>query len=109
MVNLMSIRPIDMQTMLPKLQSMKFAKEVEINKHNNDMIDLNKETKEMSKEKANKILDAKRKEADKLRNDTSEHRQSKSRKEKKQKNNNEKRKKKRKIIKNKGNRFDMKV
>ncbi len=106
MVKIMSIRPIDMQTMLPKLQSMKFAREVEINKHNNDMIDLNKEIKEMSKEKANRILDAKRKEADKLKNDTSEHRYNKSKKEK---NNNEKRKKKRKINKNKGNRFDMKV
>lgn len=105
----MSIRPIDMQTMLPKLQSMKFAKEVEINKHNNDMIDLNKEIKEMSEEKANKVLDAKRKEADKLKNDTSKHKNNKSKKEKNKKNNHEEHKKKRKIIRDEGNKFDMKV
>lgn len=105
----MSIRPIDMQTLLPKLQSMKFAKELEINKHNNDMIAADKEMKKFSEEKANQVIKADRKETDKLRNDNSskEKNSKNNRKEKKAKE--KKETKKKKIIKNKGNRFDMKV
>jgi hypothetical protein len=108
MVNIMSVRPIDMQTLLPKLQSMKFAKELEINKHNNDMNDLNKETKAMSEQKSNKIIEAERKEADKLKNDTSKNKNSnnKSNQKKKEK---EKKSKEKRITKSEGNRFDMKV
>jgi len=106
----MSIRPIDMQTMLPKLQSLKFAKELVINKHDNDMNDLNKEMKESSVKNANKVLNAERKEADKLRNDTSK-KNKKHKKEKKNDNKNREKsnKEKKKISRTEGNRFDMKV
>jgi len=107
---IMSIRPIDMQTMLPKLQSLKFAKELEINKHDNDMNDLNKEMKETSIQNANKVLDAERKETDKLKNDVSKkHRKHKKEKKHDKKNGKKNNNEKKKITKTEGNRFDMKV
>ncbi|MDM8533094.1 hypothetical protein QUF55_00200 [Clostridiaceae bacterium HSG29] len=107
----MSIRPIDMQTMLPKLQSLKFAKELEINKHDNDMNDLNKEMKESSIKKANKVLNAERKETDKLKNDTSKknNKNKKHMKKNEEKNEEKNENKKKKIYRTEGNRFDMKV
>ena len=103
----MSIRPIDMQTLLPRLQMMKSASELVINKHDNDLTDLEKETRELSEEKANKVLKSDPKETDKLKNDTSEQKEQHKRKFKK--NNNEREKESEKKLSNKGTRFDMKV
>lgn len=105
----MSIRPIDMQTLLPRLQMMKAASELEINKHNNDLTDLERETRELSKEKANKILESERKELDKLKNDTSQGKKNQQRKKRKRKKSSEKSDEKKKNFTNKGRRFDMKV
>lgn len=103
----MSIRPIDMQTLLPRLQMMKAASELEINKHNNDLTDLEKETMQLSEEKANKVLKSDRKETDRLKNETSgrKHQQRENSKKKKDDNDEESKKK----LSNKGTRFDMKV
>lgn len=105
----MSIRPIDMQTLLPRLQMMKAASELEINKHNNDLTDLERETRELSKEKANKILEADRKELDKLKNDTSQGKNNQQRNRRKRKKSSEKSDEQKKNFTNKGRRFDMKV
>lgn len=107
MVIIMSIRPIDMQTLLPRLQMMKAASELEINKHNNDLTDLEKETMQLSEEKANKVLKSDRKETDRLKNETSgrKHQQRENSKKKKDDNDEESKKK----LSNKGTRFDMKV
>ena len=103
----MSIRPIDMQTLLPRLQMMKAASELEINKHNNDLTDLEKETMQLSEEKANKVLKSDRKETDRLKNETSgrKHQQRENSKKKKDDSDEESKKK----LSNKGTRFDMKV
>ena len=103
----MSIRPIDMQTLLPRLQMMKAASELEINKHNNDLTDLEKETRQLSEEKANKVLKSDRKEMDKLKNDTSGKKEQEKRKFKKK--NNEREEENERKLSNKGTRFDMKV
>jgi len=103
----MSIRPIDMQTLLPRLQLMKAASELEINKHNNDLTDLGKETMKMSEEKANKVLKSDRKETDKLKNDTSGKKEQQKRKFKRK--NDERKKESEQKLSNKGRRFDMKV
>lgn len=103
----MSIRPIDMQTLLPRLQMMKAASELEINKHNNDLTDLGKETIQLSEEKANKVLKSDRKETDKLKNDTSGRKEQQKRKFKKK--NDEREKESERKLSNKGTRFDMKV
>jgi len=108
MVIIMSVRPIDMQTLLPRLQMMKAASELEINKHNNDLTDLEKETRELSEEKANKVLKFDGKEMDKLKNDTSEKKQQQQRRKAKNKNNDSEKKSEKKLS-NKGTRFDMKV
>lgn len=107
MVIIMSIRPIDMQTLLPRLQMMKAASELEINKHNNDLTDLEKETMQLSEEKANKVLKSDRKETDRLKNETSgrKHQQRENSKKKKDDSDEESKKK----LSNKGTRFDMKV
>ena len=107
MVIIMSIRPIDMQTLLPRLQMMKAASELEINKHNNDLTDLGKETKQLSEEKANKVLKSDRKETDKLKNDTAGKKEQGKRESKRKKDGREKESEKK--LSNKGNRFDMKV
>ena len=105
----MSIRPIDMQTLLPRLQMMKAASELEINKHNNDLTDLEKETRQLSEEKANKVLKSDRKETDKLKNDTSERKEQQKRKFKKKNDEREREKENERKLSNKGTRFDMKV
>ena len=107
MVIIMSIRPIDMQTLLPRLQMMKAASELEINKHNNDLTDLEKETRQLSEEKANKVLKSDRKETDKLKNDTSGKKEQQKRKSKEKKEAREKESERK--LSNKGTRFDMKV
>jgi chromatin remodeling complex protein RSC6 len=103
----MSIRPIDMQTLLPRLQMMKAASELEINKHNNDLTDLEKETRQLSEEKANKVNKSDRKETDQLKNDTSGRKEQQKRKSKKR--DKEREEENERKLSNKGTRFDMKV
>lgn len=109
----MSIRPIDMQTLLPRLQMMKFAQELEINKHNNDLTALDKEAKAESEQNTKRVLKSDRKETEKLRNDHSSGQSNVSSQEQEQEQEeSEEEKKKDKDIKSmtgKGNKFDMKV
>lgn len=104
---IMSVRPIDMQTLLPKLQAMKFAKETEINKHNNDLTDLQKQNMKKTKENANKVLELNQKELDKMKNNEKQNSQNEaSDKEKKKK---DKKDQENKEMIGKGSNFDMKV
>ena len=104
----MSIRPIDMQTLLPKLQAMKFAKQTEINKHNNDLTDLQKQNLKKAKEDANKVLELDQKELDKMKNNEKQNNKNES-SSKESKEKKEKEEKENKKMTGKGSNFDMKV
>ncbi|MGM0378525.1 MAG: hypothetical protein ACQEQE_02160 [Bacillota bacterium] len=104
----MSIRPIDMQTLLPKLQAMKFAKETEINKHNNDLTDLQKQSLKKAKENANKVLELNEKELDKMKNNEKQNSKNQSSNKESKEKEDKKDKENKKMV-GKGSNFDMKV
>lgn len=108
----MPIRPMDMQTMLPKIQDINAAKQSVVNKVDNELIEMQKLNGKNEEKKKNSVQELEQKENDSIRNDLSGSNNGGNKNGKNTKNREKKTEEMKKIedeLIGRGNLFDMKV
>eukprot|EP00764_Aduncisulcus_paluster_P012732 gnl/Carplike_NY0171/5830_a7987_216.p2 GENE.gnl/Carplike_NY0171/5830_a7987_216~~gnl/Carplike_NY0171/5830_a7987_216.p2 ORF type:complete len:109 (+),score=21.71 gnl/Carplike_NY0171/5830_a7987_216:578-904(+) len=108
----MPLRPIDMQVILPRVQSFKDAKETIVHKEANAQHQQQLTNAQMAEQKLKQVNTYQQKEEEKIKDDNKEKGQSQKRKAKKKKEEDSEKTEDKLSTKNKGlgyHRFDMKV
>ncbi len=107
----MSLRPVDMQTILPKIQSINSARETVVHKQDNELLQGQMAISKQAEQNKKKVLLAEQKEDQKIKDDrdSSEGSNGKKHKKKNDKDSDDTKKKEQKLQSLDYHTFDMKV